>query len=764
MPRRFALVLLLILSLHAVGSAAVPKLPQARPEEAGMASAHLAEIDRVVAQAIDEKRLPGCVVAIGRRGRLVFLKAYGDRQVRPARQPMTTDTLFDLASLTKPVATAASVMRLVEQGRLDLNAPLASVLPEFAQKGKEKIRFVDLLTHQGGLIADNHLKDYADGPEKAWARLFALEPKVAPGGKFIYSDVGFMVLGAAVQKAAGQRLDQFVQEQLFRPLGMKDTGYLPEESLRKRAAPTEQREGRWMQGEVHDPRAFALGGVAGHAGLFSTAADLAVYAQMLLGRGRYAGVSVFKPETVDALTEPHSVPGGLRGLGWDVKTGYSSNRSWAYSTRAFGHGGFTGTALWVDPQRELFVIFLSNRVHPDGKGSVNPLAGRIGTIAVEAIQPPSTVLLGIDVLRRDGFKPLQGRQVGLITNHTGLDRRGTSTAAILQQAQGIKLLALFSPEHGLQGRLDVAHIGDMRDPWTGLQAFSLYGKTRRPTDAMLEGLDTLVFDIQDIGTRFYTYISTMGYAMEEAARKGLRFVVLDRPNPIGAVAVEGPMLDPGRESFVAYHRLPIRHGMTIGELACLFRAELNLKLDLVVVPVEGWRRADRFEATGLEWVNPSPNMRSPTEALLYPGIGLLETTNLSVGRGTATPFEWIGAPWLDGPRLAAELNRAGLKGIRFEAVEFTPTSSKFSAERCRGVRFVVTDPEAIRPVRVGLEVARHLARVHPGVWKLSAYDALLGNKAVLEGIRDGKSVAQLEALAQPDLDAFLHRRAKHLLY
>ena len=373
-------------------------------------------------------------------------------------------------------------------------------------------------------------------------------------------------------------------------------------------------------------------------------------------------------------------------------------------------------------------------------------------------------LTGIDVLERDGFSLLKGRRVGLIANHTGVNREGVPTARLLAEAPGVELVALFSPEHGFRGDLDVGHIADGRDAETGLCIHSLYGETRQPTPQMLEGIDTLVFDIQDIGTRFYTYISTMGLAMEAAAEHGLRFVVLDRPNPINGIDVAGPVLDPGREAFVAFHRLPVRHGMTVGELARMFDAELGLGLDLQVVPVEGWRRSDGFEETGLRWVNPSPNMRSPAEALLYPGIGLLESSNLSVGRGTATPFELLGAPWLDGERLAAHLSAQGLAGVRFEPVTFVPSSSKFAGETCRGLRFLVTDRRAFRPVRVGLALALGLRTLYPDTWEAAALDHLLRNKAVLDALLAARPLAELEAMCRPDLEAFLARRARFLLY
>jgi uncharacterized protein YbbC (DUF1343 family) len=763
-----------------------------RPEEAGMDPAKLAQIDAVVDEGLRAKNMPGCVVAIGRQGKLVLLRAYGYRQILPDRAAMTTDTVFDMASLTKPVATATSVMLLVEQGKIRVEDPVVKHVPEFGQNGKETITVLQLLTHQSGLVADNPLGDYRDGPEKAWERIAALGPLAEPGAKFIYSDVNYIVLGGLVKRVSGRRLDEFSREHIYVPLGMTETGFLPPEALRRRAAPTEKRDGKWMCGEVHDPRAFLLGGVAGHAGLFSTASDLAVYAQMMLGRGQYGGVRVLAAETVDQMTKPYKVPGGgLRGLGWDMRTGYSSNRGKTFSPRAFGHGGFTGTVLWIDPQHELFVIFLSNRLHPDGKGAVNPLAGRIGAIAVEAIagrqtsevsktsevsarpagarsalpQPPSAIVLtGIDVLKRDGFRVLQGRRVGLITNHTGVSREGIRTAKLIKEAPGVQLVALFAPEHGPAGQLDVTGIPDSRDQETGLPVFSLYGKTNRPTAQMLQGIDTLVYDIQDVGARFYTYVTTMGYAMQAAAKHKLRFVVLDRPNPIGGTAVAGPVLDPGRESFVAFHRIPVRHGMTVGELARMFDDELGLHLDLVVVRVEGWRRQDLFDATGLRWINPSPNMRSLRAAILYPGVCLLERTNVSMGRGTDTPFELFGAPWLDGQRLADELNRSGLAGVRFEPVAFTPTSSVFAGQQCGGVRMVLTDREAVEPVRMGIAIAYHLRRLYPTAFEARKVDVLLGNKAVLEALLVGKGVFEIEATWQAGLAEFQKRRAKHLLY
>lgn len=367
-------------------SAAKSGLPSARPEDVGMDSRRLDVIDDVVAEGLQRGRMPGCVVLVGRQGRVVYHKAFGNRQIDPEIQPMSLDTVFDMASLTKPVATATSVMTLVERGLIDIDAPVARYIPEFGANGKDMITVKQLLTHTGGLIPDNSLKDYLDGPDVAFQKIHALDTYVDPGTKFVYTDVGFIVLAEVVQRVTGKNVHDYSRENVFAPLGMTETGYLPAQSLQQRAAVTQKRDGAWMRGEVHDPRAYALGGIAGHAGLFSTAADMARYAQMMINGGTLDNVQILKTETVGLMTAPVEVSSGLRTLGWDMRSPYSSNRGDFCSSAAFGHGGFTGTGMWIDPQQEFFVIFLSNRVHPDGNGSVNSLIGRIGTIAGASIR------------------------------------------------------------------------------------------------------------------------------------------------------------------------------------------------------------------------------------------------------------------------------------------------------------------------------------------------------------------------------------------
>jgi len=816
---RFTLLLIgaCVLSLAFALGVSHAELPVVPAASLGLNQQQLDRIDALVNAEIEAKRLPGCVVAIGRTGGIGFLKAYGNRRIKPSEEPMTVDTLFDMASLTKPIATATSVMILVERGEVRLRNPIAEYIPEFGQNGKENITVEDLLVHRGGLIPDNALADYEDGPEKAWERLFAL-PTENPGKQFIYSDVGFLTLGELVHRVSGQSVAEFAADNIFLPLGMDETSYSPCQALRERAATTEQRDGEWLRGEVHDPRAALLEGVAGHAGLFSTAADLAIYCDAFLrgANGMPAADSedilathavppfVMSRATLAEMMRPREVAGNHRALGWDNRSAFSTNRGEFLSSQAIGHGGFTGTAMWIDPELDLFVIFLSNRVHPSGDGSVNPLAGRIGTVAAAAIDGPNPltaatgasetvadtsagadnvqqathelpataskgddpkqVLTGLDVLVRDNFKQLKGRRVGLITNHTGVDRDGRRNVDLLYNADGVELVAIFSPEHGIAGKLDHDGITDARDEATGLPIHSLYGETRKPTAAQLKGIDTLVFDIQDIGCRFYTYESTMAWAMETAGEHGLKYVVLDRPNPIGGVAMEGPLADGGRESFVGCHTVPLRHGLTIGELATMYRAERDVKVDLKVIKAENWRRADYWDATGLLWVNQSPNMRSLTEAILYPGMGVWETTNVSVGRGTNTPFEVLGAPWINATEFVAALNAAELPGVRFTPIEFTPNDSKFKDQKCGGVNVAITDQAKFEPVAVGMEIAATLRKLYPLDWQVKRADRLLINKEVYDAIVAGADREEIEALYQDDLEKFRDRREEFLLY
>jgi uncharacterized protein YbbC (DUF1343 family)/CubicO group peptidase (beta-lactamase class C family) len=802
-----AIVLTLLLSGQA-GSEQSPSLGDkaatAPATESGQVTidAHRLEaIEPLVRQAIAEKKLPGAVVLIGRGDRILYQKAIGNRATVPAVEPMTLDTIFDLASLTKVVATTTSVMMLVEQGNIRLTDRVATFIPGFERYGKEGITIRHLLTHVSGLRPDVDLGELWTGYDTAIALAVDEVPISRPGERFVYSDINFFLLGEVVRRASGVPLDRFTRERIFEPLGMNDTMFAPPASLVPRIAPTESctpygwpcqgPDMAMLRGIVHDPTARRMGGVAGHAGLFGTAADLAVFCRALLHGGLYQGVRVLSPMAVDKMTTPATL--GLepntRGLGWDIDSSFSSNRGELLPLGSYGHTGFTGTSIWIDPTTEMFVIFLSNRVHPDGKGDVTPLRARVATVAAAAVtglpvsarqklwtgrdygpsgtlvtRPASPVLSGIDVLRGDGFAALRGKRVGLLTNHTGRSRDGGTTIDLLYLAKDVKLVALFSPEHGIRGVLD-SSVPSTKDEKTGLTIHSLYGESRRPTARMLDGLDTIVIDLQDIGARFYTYMTTMAYAMEEATKRQIDVVVLDRPNPINGFQIEGPSLDMGQLSFTGYFpAMPIRHGMTLGELARLFNAENKIGAKLTVVEAKNWVRDAWFDDTGLPWINPSPNMRNLIQATLYPGIGAIESTNVSVGRGTDTPFEQIGAPWIDGVMLADALNARRLPGVRFYPVRFTPTSSKYAGEECQGVFMIVTDRLALRPVRLGVEIAALLHKQYGARFELEAAERLFGSREGLARIRAGDDPASIAA-SWAEAEAHWRRlRSQYLLY
>ena len=785
----------------------------------GVSLERLGLMDRVIDDAIQKKALPGAVVLVGHHGRIVWRKAYGSRAVEPQREAMTTDTIFDLASLTKIVATATSVMILIERGEVRLSDPVIKFIPEMKGDRRDSITIEQLLTHTSGFAPDFDLKERWAGYDEAMKHLYREPLRNRAGTRFVYSDINYITLGEVVHRVTGMTLDEFARRNIFLPLGMRDTGFKPAAKLRARIAPTEKRRGQmtylgdtsadagaegeqWLRGQVHDPTSFRMGGIAGHAGLFSTADDLAIFCQMFLNGGVYHRTRILSPMAVATMTRPRAVAesGAARALGWDIATTFSTNKGDLFPLGSFGHTGFTGTSMWIDPASDTFVIFLSNRVHPDGKGDVGPLRGRVASIVAGAItdgtvnsardesaraaaellaslaQLNSTssragtissidaeVLTGIDVLKRDGFKQLAGMRVGLVTNQTGRDRAGHSTIDVLFKASGVKLVALFSPEHGIRGLAD-EKVSDTKDEQTGLPIYSLYGETRRPKPEQLKDLDALVYDIQDVGARFYTYISTLGNVIEEAAKAKLPVFILDRPNPINGVDVEGPLADADKLSFIAYHTIPVRHGMTIGELARLYNEERRFGADVRVIKMENWRRAMWLDATNLTWINPSPNMRSLTEATLYPGVGLLETTNVSVGRGTDTPFEVIGAPWLDGGKLANHLNTLNIPGVRFVPVRFTPNSSVFKNEACGGINIVVTDRSRFRSVPTGIEIAVALHRLFPAEWKIESYLRLLVNSDTLERLKRGNSAAEITQSWTSSLNDFRRRRAKFLLY
>ena len=749
--------------------------------------------DEPIESAIKAGLIPGAVLLVGHEGKIVYRKAYGERALLPKREPMTVDTIFDAASLTKVIATTPSVMKLFEQGKIRLNDPVTKYLPEF-QGGHSDITIRNLMTHFSGLRPDLDLEPPWSGYETGIQRALIDKPAGPPGVRFVYSDINFVLMGEIVRRLSGKTLPEFARENVFDPLGMQETMFLPPSALRPRIAPTEldKTTRQPLRGVVHDDTSRYMGGVAGHAGLFTIADDLAKFAQMMIDGGEANGTRIFSPLTIQKFTSPQSPADQpiIRGLGWDIDSPFSSNRGELFPIGSYGHTGFTGTSIWIDPLSRSYVILLANSVHPHRGKSLTSLRGRIATIAAASfgistpgvsltgfnetivgpglhrvVEPMAEVLTGLDVLARENFAPLAGKRIGLITNHTGLSRDGKRNIDLMLAA-GTKVAAVFSPEHGLAGTEDQENVADTKDSATGLPVISLYaGPTRRLTPQMLAGVDALVFDIQDVGARFYTYSCTLLSSMEEAAKHHLPFYVLDRPNPITGVHVEGPVLDRDLESFVGCFEIPVRHGMTFGELAHMANSERNLNLDLHVIAMHGWDRGDWFDSTGLPWVNPSPNMRSLNAATLYPGIAMLEASkNYSVGRGTDAPFEQVGADWIHGPELAASLNTRYIPGVRVYPTRFRPKSSNFAGQLIEGVRFVVTDRNAFDSTRLGLELGYALEKLYPGriPWDVNRF--LIGDHEVIAAGKTSTDPRSTVQKMQDALAAFVNRREKFLLY
>ena len=763
-------------------TAALSGLPSQTREAAVQVDAERFDrIGQLIESAISDGDLPGAVVLVWHQGETVYHEAFGQRVVDPVSELMTEDTIFDLASLTKVVATAPAVMILVEDGLIRLRDPVVRYLPGFDRHGKDRITIEHLLTHLSGLRPDFPLEQEFQGYQTAIALAIDERPVEPPGTRFVYSDINFIVLAEIVARVSGVPFEQFVEDRLLGPLGMSETGFLPSSRETSKVAPTEPcRPFGWpcggpgasmLRGTVHDPTARRMGGIAGHAGLFGTAGDLSRFGAMMLAGGVLDDVRVLSPLTVARMTRP-ATPLSMadrRGLGWDISSRYSSNRGDLFSTDSYGHTGFTGTSIWIDPVTQTVVVFLSNRVHPDGMGNVIALRGRVATVAAAAVtgvslgNRVSEITTGIDELQRQMFAGLEGQRVGLLTNQSGRASDGTTTIDLLDRAPNVDLRALFSPEHGVRGDLD-SLLPDAVDPTTGLTVHSLYGDTRRPRSATLETVDTIVVDLQDVGARFYTYATTMAYVMEAAAEHNTKVVVLDRPNPITGITVEGPLLDDGQQGFTGYLSMPTRHGLTLGEMARVFKAERGIGVELEVVAMEGWRRRMWYDETGLLWLNPSPNLRSVGQTVLYPGIGSIEGTNLSVGRGTGTPFEHLGAPWIDGRQLAEVLNARSLDGVQFYPVEFTPESSIYAGEACQGVRITVTNREMVRSVRVGLEIATALYRLYPTVFNLEGALRLFGSRETIERIQAGDDPSDIATDWLPGEREWSERVAPYLLY
>jgi SSS family transporter len=855
---------------------------------AAATTADFTPITTLLTQAIAEKKIPGAVVVVNHDGRTMFERAYGDRAVEPVVEPMTEETVFDMASLTKCLVTATAVMQLYELHKLDFDDPVAKYLPDFGVNGKQAVTIRELLTHYSGLPPDVDLKDAwgLAAPDKAegFRRAFASGLVAPPGTHFEYSDINYITLGALVEKISGQPLEKYAQEHIFTPLHMIHTRYLPvgkacgtaagavvacepdgwrREEWIPRIAPTAyDNEGsaatnpdydKLLRGVVHDPSARRMGGVAGHAGVFSTAGDIALFGQALLDRlagrasdfplGQAALKLMTQPEQPSTaaggatiFTEDGKTTTGVaaRGFGWDINSAFSRPRGEVFPIGSFGHTGFTGTSLWMDPASDTVVVLLSNAIHPRGAPPISTLRGQVATAAaralglkgtedaalpseVEAQSSGSTQMglhseskdsfppcgqgeacptyTGIDVLERTHFAalvPVAARhnnrlRLGLLTNQTGLDSKGRRTVDILfndapRAVPGVSLTTLFSPEHGLLGVKDSMKVANDTDTTTHLPVMSLYGakeEQRRPSMEALKDLDAVVIDLQDAGERFYTYETVVGYFLEAAARAHIEIIVLDRPNPVNGIAVQGPVSDAGVESYTDYMPVPSRHGLTLGELALYFNSEklvpsatsaniqAPIKAQLTVIPMRNWRRSEFFDETHLPWVDPSPNLRSPTAAIPYPGVALMETANISVGRGTDRPYEQIGAPYIDAPQLAAYLTARKIPGVSFSPTSFPVAEDgnhyPFHGKTIPGISFTVTDRNVLNSPEFGIELISALHRFYPE-FLLAKTMQIIANVDTLQALRNNDDPRAIAAGWEADLARFERRRQPYLLY
>jgi uncharacterized protein YbbC (DUF1343 family)/CubicO group peptidase (beta-lactamase class C family) len=780
---------------------------------------------------------------------------------------------------------------------VQFDEPVEKYLPGFnaahdAERAKVTVRM--LLTHTSGEGPDVSLKDawglaapdFMEGVHRALTT-----PLMAgPGEVFRYSDINFILLGYMVQVLSGEPLDVYAEEHIFKPLRMTETRYLPvakacgphsvygaaiawapaprgrelfacpkgdwSTSLLPRVAPeahddeakadpgTNPDYDRLLRGTVHDPTTRRMGGVAGHAGVFSTAQDVSLFAQALLDRlaGRASDFPL-KRETLELMVAPEQ-PGAaagqvaaanaalraaisagakgaavglaphypavqgqdLRGFGWDIDTAFSKPRGVVFPIGSFGHTGFTGTSLWMDPGSDTYVILLANAIHPRGNPPISNLRGEVASAAAEALglygsgivsslgQRTSTTLTGVDVLEKKHFAPLveglghtgHPLALGVLTNQTGLDRAGRRTVDILgtdlpKVVPGAKLVAIFSPEHGIFGKQDSTHVEAEVDPATGLHVTSLYGPTeadKRPTHEELKDLDAVVIDLQDAGVRFFTYDTVMGYFLEAAAKEkaefhhDLKIVVLDRPDLIGGEAVQGPVSDAelttGVASYIDYMPLPVRTGMTIAELAKYVVGVEKLDADLTVVPMEHWARGQYFDETGLPWVNPSPNLRTMTAAVPYPGLGFLDYSPVSVGRGTDTPFELFGAAWMHGAEVAAALNARHISGVSFAATTTSVAENAnhypFHGQTIEAVRIVVTDRRTLDSPEMGVEILSVLRRMYPKEFGLEKTLRLVGSRSTVDAIARGDDPRAIAEGWKPRLAEFVAVRKGFLIY
>lgn len=708
---------------------------------------------------------PGAAACVGENGTRLFTGAAGWRILGPDPEPATIDTVYDLASLTKVIATTTAAMLLREEGRLDLDAPVSAWLPDAAFRA---ITARHLLTHTSGLPAGRPLHREAASVDQAVARIAQTPLTRRPGERRVYSDLGYILLGRLVEAVSGERLDHYCRRRIFGPLNMQRTVFNPHPMLWGHCAATEQCawRGRVMRGEVHDENAHALGGVSGHAGLFAPVTDVALFCEGLL-EGR-----ILRRETVaEMIRMDHVATYPWQGLGWKVDPWRDGSEGYLPARRAFGHTGWTGTSMWVDFDRGFHCTLLSNTCHPSRARRENRTLRRVFHTAVHAnwyagrANPHS----GLDRLAWDGFSAVKGKRVALLTHHAAVDQLGRHAIDVIGLEPEAILVRVFSPEHGLRGQAEAGErVGAQR---ASVPVTSLYGDRKRPTRDELRGVDLFVVDMQDVGARFYTYMATMRESMAACAEARVPMLVLDRPNPIGA-AVEGNLPD-RVGSLVCAAKVPVRHGMTLGEIALyLWRAEFSRPgFEVRVLTVDGWPNNLQFDALALPWIPPSPNIPTPGTALLYSGTCFFEGVNINEGRGTDSPFTLVGAPWLDPAAVIDEVPAAARAGVALEPEAYTPvaipgraSSPRHQDRRCQGIRIRLRDADAARPFALAVALLCGIQKRHPAELEwLPFFDTLAGGDALRRQIQSGRPAMEIVAAADAANAAWARTRTARYL-
>jgi uncharacterized protein YbbC (DUF1343 family)/CubicO group peptidase (beta-lactamase class C family) len=719
-------------------------------------------IKKAFKEALKESQAPGGVLYIGDSHSTHLHIASGNRQTFPKMKPAKKDTLYDLASVTKVVGTATAIMQLRDLQKLSLDQPITDFvpLPELNQ-----ITLKHLLTHTSGLVAVERYFTSMTSLDAMLQRYAKEGIEYLPNVEHLYSDVGYMLLGRVVEEASREPLDTYCNKHIFTPLDMNRTSYNPPKAWLNNCAPTENDpwRGKLVHGEVHDENTWAVGGISGHAGIFSNALDLAKFC-----RGLMTG-KILKLDSLREMTTMNIKPlYPWQGLGWQIDPWSTKKTGFLPSRVAFGHTGWTGTSIWMDLDKDLFTILLSNTCHPNREDRDNETLRRIVHTAIgNSFYTHTNTHTGLDRLIRENFKVIEDRRIALLTNHAAVDQHGRHILDVLGYAPDLQLKRLYSPEHGIRGQAEAGEKIEGQE--SSIPVTSLYGKQKAPELDELKQIDVFLIDLQDIGARYYTYMATMKACLEACAQADVPVVVLDRPNPVNGITIEGPIAQ-NTTSLVSSTAIPIRHGMTMGELAVWFQENdlkhANLQLDINYL--DNWQPHRMFDECTLPWFPPSPNMPDPHTALLYVGTCLIEGTNLNEGRGTETPFKILGAPWLDTKAVLKEISPKDSVGCRLESKKYTPVSipgkasnPKYNNEECNGIRIHIHEPKKVHAFQLTIAVLTAIQKIQPDKLEFNSFfDTLAGGPDIRERFKKGQSANKIIKAYQTELEQFNQQRPR----